>query len=190
MTRWYALAVAVALCASGVWAADAAKKEGAGVLNHKMKTLAGKDVDLAQYQGKVILVVNVASRCGYTPQYKGLQALHDKYGKDGLVVLGVPCNQFGAQEPGSSDDIAEFCKTKYSVSFDLLEKVDVNGSGACSFYKELTAVDAKPKGAGPVKWNFEKFLIGRDGSVLGRYPSSVGPDDDALVKAIEGALKK
>jgi len=191
MSRWLAfVAAAVVFSASGVWAADAPKKEGAGVLNHKMKTLAGKDIDLSQYKGKVILVVNVASRCGYTPQYTGLQALHDKYGKDGFVVLGVPCNQFGSQEPGTSQDIAEFCKSKYSVSFDMLEKVDVNGEGACAFYKELTAVDAKPKGAGPVKWNFEKFLIGRDSAVIGRYPSSVAPDDEKLAATIEAALKK
>jgi len=191
MSRWFAvMAVAGVVMAGGVWAAEAAKKEGAGVLNHKMKTLAGKEISLSQYQGKVILVVNVASRCGYTPQYTGLQALHDKYAKEGLVVLGVPCNQFGAQEPGTSQEIAEFCQGKYSVTFDMLDKVEVNGDGACSFYKELTAVDAKPKGSGPVKWNFEKFLIGRDGQVIGRYPSSVGPNDDTLVTAIEAALKK
>ena len=186
MSRWLAVtAAAVVAMTSGLAAA-----EGTSVLNHKMKTLAGKDLDLAQYKGKVVLVVNVASYCGYTKQYTGLQALQAKYGKDGFVVLGVPCNQFGAQEPGSSTEIAEFCKSKYNVSFDLTEKVDVNGAGACEFYKQLTAVDAKPKGAGPVKWNFEKFLLGRDGSVIGRYPSSVAPEDAEFQKTIETALKK
>ncbi len=186
MSRWLALAAtAFAVSASSLFAA-----EGSSVLNHKMKTLAGKDLDLNQYKGKVVLVVNVASFCGYTKQYTGLQALQEKYGKDGLVVLGVPCNQFGAQEPGSATEIADFCKSKYNVSFDLTEKVDVNGDGACAFYKQLTALDTKPKGAGPVKWNFEKFLIGRDGGVIGRYPSSVAPEDADFQKTIEAALKK
>jgi glutathione peroxidase len=180
-----AVAVAVSM-AGGVLAAD----KGAGVLGHKMKTLAGKDVDLGQYKGKVVLVVNVASRCGATPQYKGLQAMYEKYKDQGLVVLGVPCNQFGKQEPGSAAEISEFCTSKYNVTFDMLEKVDVNGEGACAFYKELTAVDTKPKGAGPIGWNFEKFIIGRDGQVASRFGTRVAPEDKDLISAVEAALKK
>jgi glutathione peroxidase len=189
MNRWWSGLAAVAMTVSMAGGLVAAEKD-AGVLNHKMKTLAGKDVDLSQYQGKVVLVVNVASRCGATPQYKGLQAMFEKYKAQGLVVLGVPCNQFGKQEPGSAAEISEFCTSKYNVTFDMLEKVDVNGENACSLYKELTAVDAKPKGAGPIGWNFEKFIIGRDGKVAGRFGTRVAPEDADLISAVEAALKK
>lgn len=165
------------------------EKEVPPVLQHKMKALDGEEVELAKYAGKVILLVNTASECGYTPQYEGLQKLHEKYGEDGLVVLGVPCNQFGQQEPGSEKEIAKFCTDNYKVTFDMLAKVDVNGDKACDLYKELTAEDVKPAGKGPVKWNFEKFLIGRDGKTIGRYPSKVEPESDELTGAIETALK-
>lgn len=167
----------------------AADKEGY-VLDHKMKTLAGKEVNLNDYKGKVVMVVNVASKCGLTPQYKELEALHEKYGKEGLVVLGVPCNQFGGQEPGSAADISEFCATKYGVKFDLLEKVEVNGDGACALYKQLTATDAKPTGSGKISWNFEKFVIAKDGTVAARFAPRTAPDDAAVVKTIETELKK
>lgn len=166
------------------------KKEAPAVLKFKMKSLAGKGVDLAKYRGKVLLLVNVASECGYTPQYKGLQALHDKYSTDGLVVLGFPCNQFGQQEPGSPQEIAAFCEKNYGVTFDMFEKVEVNGKDACGLYKHLTAKETNGKFAGPIKWNFEKFLIARDGTVVGRYESGVEPDSDALAKAIRVALAK
>lgn len=178
-----ALLVAVAMTTS-------ASADDGYVLDHKMKTLSGKDVDLADYKGKVVLLVNVASKCGLTPQYKELEALHEKYGKDGLAVVGVPCNQFGGQEPGTADQISEFCTTKYGVKFDMLEKVDVNGESAAPLYKELTATDTKPVGSGKISWNFEKFLIGKDGKVVARYSPRTKPDDAEIVKTIETELKK
>jgi glutathione peroxidase len=180
-----ALSASLAVAALAV-AAD--KKEVPPVLNFTMTSLAGKPVELSQYQGKVVLIVNVASECGYTKQYKGLQALHDKYAKQGLVVLGVPCNQFGEQEPGTAADIAKFCEANYKVKFDMLDKVEVNGAGACPLYKHLTGKDAKF--AGPIKWNFEKFLIAKDGTVVGRFGSAVEPESEKLAGAIEGELKK
>jgi glutathione peroxidase len=155
-----------------------------------MKTLAGTEVDLSQYQGKPILIVNVASRCGYTPQYKGLQALHDKYAKDGLVVLGVPSNDFGKQEPGTSEEIAEFCEKNYGVKFDMLEKVVVKGPDKVPLYKYLTAKETDPKFAGEIKWNFTKFLISRDGAIVARFEPGVKPESEKLTKAIEAELSK
>jgi len=160
-------------------------------IDFKIKTLAGKEVDLAkQYQGKVLLVVNVASKCGLTPQYKDLQALYEKYQDRGLCVLGFPCNQFGQQEPGTPTEIQQFCTLNYAVKFDLFGKVDVNGDGACALYKHLTTLDAKPKGAGKVGWNFEKFLVGRDGKVVGRYEPRTTPNEPQLIQDLERELAK
>lgn len=163
-------------------AADAHK-----VTDFKVKSLAGEEVDLGKYKGKVLLIVNVASRCGATPQYEQLQELSAKYKSEGLMVLGFPCNQFGAQEPGSAEQIAKFCKDNYNVSFDMFEKIDVNGEAAAPIYKLLTSHEP---GAGPVKWNFEKFLIGRDGNIVARFKTSVRPDAPEVVKAIEAELAK
>nr|WP_197526374.1 glutathione peroxidase [Botrimarina colliarenosi] len=153
-----------------------------------METLDGEPVELAEkYAGKVVLFVNVASKCGFTKQYDGLQDLHAKYGDQGLVVVGVPCNQFGGQEPGTADEIAQFCSSTYGVEFDMLGKVEVNGEGQCPLYAYLTKESPYP---GPIKWNFEKFLIGRDGEVTGRYASRVTPDSVELVADIEHELAK
>jgi glutathione peroxidase len=157
-------------------------------LNFTVKDIAGKDVDLAKYKGKVLLIVNVASECGLTPQYEGLETLHEKYADKGLAVLGFPCNQFGGQEPGSEADIQKFCKTNYKVQFDMFSKIDVNGDKQSPLYKHLTAQDVKPKGAGKVSWNFEKFVIGKDGKVIARFEPKTSPNDAALVKTIEDAL--
>jgi len=180
---WIAAAM-VAASFTLVFAADGAK-EG-NVLSHKMKSLDGKEVDLQKYKGKVVLFVNVASECGYTKQYTGLQELHAKYQAKGLEVVGVPCNQFGGQEPGTAKEIADFCEAKYKVKFDMLEKVDVNDVGACALYKQLTS----GKFAGPIKWNFEKFLVGRNGEVVARFGSGAEPMGAAVVKAVEGELEK
>jgi glutathione peroxidase len=158
------------------------------VLNFKMKALDGKEVDLAKFQGKVVLIVNVASECGYTPQYKGLQELYDKYGKDGFVILGVPANEFGGQEPGSDEEIGKFCKSKYGVTFPMTSKVVVKGAGICPLYQYLTSKDTNPKFAGDVKWNFTKFLVGKDGQVIERFEPKVEPKD--IAPAVEGELKK
>ncbi|HEY1858764.1 MAG TPA: glutathione peroxidase [Gemmataceae bacterium] len=159
-------------------------------LNFTMKGLDGKDVDLSKYQGKVVLVVNVASKCGFTPQYKGLQSLHDRYASEGLVVLGVPANNFGKQEPGTNEEIAKFCDSKYSVKFDMLAKVSVKGDDECPLYKYLTSKETDPKFAGDIKWNFTKFLINRKGDVVGRFEPKVDPQSDELMKAIEVELEK
>lgn len=148
----------------------------------------GKETSLKAFDGKVVLLVNVASQCGYTPQYKGLEALYRKFKDKGLVVVGVPCNDFGAQEPGSANDIKEFCSTKYQVTFPLLEKIHVKGSEQHPLYTALTG--PKATFPGDVKWNFGKFLIARDGSVLKRFDSGVAPDSADLTTAIEAALAK
>lgn len=155
-----------------------------------MKSLSGKEVSFSKYQGKVVLLVNVASQCGYTPQYEGLQALHKRFAKDGLVVLGVPSNDFGRQEPGTDGEIAEFCKKNYGVEFDMLSKVVVKGEGQCPLYKFLTDKETNSASPGPISWNFEKFLVGRDGKIVGRFKSDVSPESPKLVDAIEAALAK
>lgn len=148
--------------------------------------LDGAPIEADQLNGKVVLVVNVASRCGFTPQYAGLEQLHDTYGARGLQVVGVPCNQFGGQEPGDAEQIATFCEKNYGVSFTMLEKQDVNGKDRSPLYGFL--VDS-PVGKGQrVQWNFEKFLVGRDGQVIGRWGSRTTPSDPALIAAIEQAL--
>jgi glutathione peroxidase len=162
-----------------------------GPLGVTMKTLDGKEVNLAKkYKGKVVLLVNVASECGLTGQYEPLQALHAKYADDGLAIVGVPCNQFNSQEPGTSAEIAEFCKANYGVEFDLLSKVEVNGEKAVPLYAWLTSKEKNPKFAGPIKWNFEKFLINRDGQVVARFEPRVRPESPEVVKAIEAELAK
>ena len=164
-----------------------AAETGGTPLAGEMKGIDGKAVDLASYKGKVVLVVNVASRCGYTGQYAGLQKLYDSHKDKGLVVLGFPANDFGAQEPGSDAQIAEFCSAKYGVTFPMFAKITVKGPDKAPLYKTLTD-SADPKGE--VSWNFEKFLIGKDGTVIGRFKSGVAPDDAKLVQAIEAALAK
>ncbi len=150
--------------------------------------LEGAPFDVASLKGKAVLVVNVASRCGFTPQYEGLQALYEQHKDHGLVILGVPCNQFGGQEPGSADEIASFCKMNYGVDFPLLEKQDVNGAQRSALYQFV--VGSEVGGGRPVKWNFEKFLISPTGEVVGRYASSVDAADPKLLAAVESVLPK
>ena len=188
MIRTLTLA-AVVFCAC-VGTGISEDKKMSGPLEFKMKAIDGKEVDLAQYKGKVVLFVNVASACGYTPQYKGLQGLYEKYGKDGLVVVGVPANEFGRQEPGTDAEIAQFCETKYKVTFPMMSKVVVKGEGSTPLYAFLTGKDSNPKFSGDIGWNFEKFLIGRDGTVVGRFKSGATPDGKELTGAIETELAK
>jgi glutathione peroxidase len=150
--------------------------------------LDGAAFDLGQLKGSAVLVVNVASRCGLTPQYEGLERLQREYGDRGLRVLGVPCNQFGGQEPGTAGEIAEFCSTTYGVTFPLTEKVEVNGEGRHPLYELLTAVPDADGDAGDIRWNFEKFLIDSDGAIVGRFRPQTLPQDPALIAAIEAAL--
>ena len=159
--------------------------EAASPLTGTMKRIDGKPQDLSAYNGKVVLVVNVASQCGYTRQYAGLQKLYDSYKDKGLVILGFPANDFGAQEPGTDLEIANFCSSQYGVTFDMFSKITVKGPNKAKLYEALTT-SATP--TGEVGWNFEKFLIGRDGEVVGRYKSGVAPDDAKLTSAIESAL--
>jgi glutathione peroxidase len=149
-----------------------------------VRALDGSELDLGQFKGKAVLVVNVASRCGFTPQYKGLQALWAERGADGLVVLGVPANEFGAQEPGTEADIKGFCDTTYGVTFPMTRKLVVKGEGQHPLYAWLTAAD----GAGDVRWNFEKFLVGKDGAVVSRFRSNVAPESRELRAALDVAL--
>lgn len=158
-------------------------------LDHKLKTIDGEEKNLADYKGKVVVIVNVASKCGYTKQYETLQKLYAQHEKDGLVVLGVPCNQFGGQEPGTEKDIKEFCSSKYSVTFPMFSKIDVNGDKADPLYKYLTAQKVSDK-TGAIKWNFEKFVVGKDGKLVARYGSKTDPLDKEFVSTIEAALKK
>jgi glutathione peroxidase len=169
---------------------DKGDKKVAPALNFKMKSLDDKDVDLSQYQGKVVLIVNVASKCGYTPQYKGLEKLYEKYSKDGLVVLGVPANEFGRQEPGSNEEIAKFCESKYGVTFPMMAKVVVKGRGICPLYQHLTSKETDPKFSGDIKWNFTKFLLGRNGAIVQRFEPKVTPESKEMTEAIETELQK
>ena len=157
-------------------------------LDQTMKSLDGEKIDLSKYKGKVVLIVNTASECGLTPQYEGLQELYEKHKDQGLVVLGFPCNQFGKQEPGSAKEISEFCTTNYGVTFTMFDKVEVNGDGACELYKQLTKLDLEPAGSGKIKWNFEKFLVNRDGQPVARFAPKTAPDDDDFVAAVEALL--
>ncbi|MDF1666639.1 MAG: glutathione peroxidase [Planctomycetota bacterium] len=187
MKRTTLALMTAALLLTGLCQADAKDKKVPDVLKFTVKSIDGKAVKLSKYQGKVILVVNVASNCGFTPQYSELQKLHKKYGSKGLAILGFPCNQFGRQEPGSEAEIKKFCESKYNVEFDMFSKVDVKGSKQSDLYAYLTKNSKK---TGNVRWNFEKFLIGRDGKIIGRYKSGIAPNSKTLIGAVEGALAK
>ena len=151
-------------------------------------SLAGDDVPLRRFEGQVLLIVNTASACGFTPQYKGLEALHQAFAPRGFSVLGFPCNQFGGQEPGTAAEIGEFCSVNYGVTFPMFEKIEVNGPGRHPVYAELTEVPDADGEAGDIQWNFEKFLVGPDGSVLGRFRPRTDPEAPELVAAIEASL--
>lgn len=151
------------------------------------QTLNGETVDLARFRGQVMLIVNTASECGFTPQYAGLQALHERYAGQGLVVLGFPCNQFGKQEPGDASAIGAFCERNYGVSFTVFDKIEVNGDGAHPLYRFLKSSAPGVLGTEGIKWNFTKFLVGRDGQVLDRYAPTTKPED--LQQDIEKALQ-
>jgi glutathione peroxidase len=158
----------------------------ASVYDVPLKDIDGKDTSLKAYQGKVLLVVNVASKCGLTPQYKALEALHEKYKDKGFTVLGFPCNQFAGQEPGTNEEIKQFCSSKYNVSFPLFDKLEVNGPNRHALYTQLAGKDSPFPG--DIKWNFGKFLVGRDGKIIKRFEPRVTPDSPEITKAVEEAL--
>jgi glutathione peroxidase len=154
------------------------------IYEFNMNSIDGKPAPLADLKGKIVLVVNVASRCGFTPQYTGLQALYEKYKAQGFVVVGIPANNFGGQEPGTNEEIKTFCSSKYNITFPMYSKVSVAGDNKAPLYDYLTGT-----GGGEVKWNFTKFLVGRDGKVISRFESKVTPESAELVSAVEKALK-
>ena len=158
------------------------------LLDVKLPTLSEDGVSLCRYEGKVLLVVNTASQCGYTPQYKELEALHRRFKDKGLVVIGFPSNDFGGQEPGSNKEIANFCEVNYGVSFPMFAKLEVNGANAHPLYAWLTSQATSPEGSGPIKWNFGKFVIGPDGQVVARFAPTVAPEAPELVATIERTL--
>jgi glutathione peroxidase len=186
MLRRFALVAVAATLFAQTTAIQGADKV-TGPLSFTMNSLQGKPVNLANYKGKVVLMVNVASECGLTGQYEQLQALHQKYGAQGLAVAGFPANEFGAQEPGSDQQIATFCKDNYGVTFDMFSKIVVKGEGIHPLYAHLTKESKFP---GAIGWNFEKFLIGRNGEVVARFKPNVSPDDPEVVSAIEAELAK
>ena len=154
----------------------------------ELQTLAGSPASLGEFAGSAILVVNVASQCGLTPQYAGLQRLHDRFAERGFTVAGFPCNQFGGQEPGTADEISEFCSVNYGVTFPLFAKIDVNGPGRHQLYSELTAVPDAEGQAGDIQWNFEKFLVDGDGKIVARFRPLTEPEAPEVVAAIEEQL--
>ena len=185
-----ALGLVAALATTGLAAEKKEAKDVPPTLAFEVKSLDGEKVDLSKYLGKVVLIVNTASECGLTTQYEGLQAMHEKYGKDGLAVLGFPCNQFGKQEPGSAKEISKFCTENYGVTFDMFEKVDINGDDAAPLFKYLTSEKTNPKFAGPIKWNFGKFLVDREGNVVARFEPTVAPESKELTAAVSKELEK
>lgn len=176
------LVSATLLCTASLFAEPATKLQ-----EIPLKDIHGKETSLGAYKGQVLLVVNVASKCGLTPQYKALEAVHQKYKGKGFSVLGFPCNDFGSQEPGTNQEIKEFCSTKYAVTFPLFDKLHVKGPEQHKLYAALTGTTSPYPGE--IKWNFGKFLIGKDGQILKRFEPKVAPDSPEVIDAIEAALK-
>jgi glutathione peroxidase len=185
MTHAHILAIVVCLAfalATSAGADDKATATQPSPLDNTVKDIDGKDVNLADYKGKVVMIVNVASKCGYTKQYDGLEALYKKYSDQGFVVLGFPANNFKGQEPGTNEEIKNFCTSKYNITFPMMSKISVKGDDQHPVYKTLTSEK------GEVTWNFNKFLIGKDGKIIEHFDSKVKPDDEKLTSAVESAI--
>ncbi len=192
------LAFAAALVCAAIFAislssrASGARHSGAGInsiYDFSLKDIDHKEVNLGQYRGKVVLMVNVASRCGFTPQYEGLQKLYLKYKDRGFVILGFPANNFLAQEPGSDEEIKTFCSTRYSVTFPIFSKISVKGDDIHPLYKFLTSKETNPDFGGDIKWNFSKFLLDKNGKIIARFEPAVKPESDQVIQAIEKSLQ-
>ena len=192
LNRKTALVLAGAFVLSGALAlgtrSQAEEKKVAPALDFTMKDIDGKDVKLSKYQGKVLLVTNVASKCGNTKQYASMEQMYQKYKGQGLEILAFPANEFGKQEPGTDKEIKEFCTAKYNVSFPMFSKIVVKGEGQHPFYKHLTSKETDPKFGGDIEWNFDKFLINRKGEIIGRFKHNMDPMQPAVVTAVEAAL--
>jgi len=170
--------------------ARAADNKPKTIHDFTLKAIDGTAIPLARYKGKVLLVVNVASRCGNTPQYKGLEALYRKYKDRGFVVLGFPANNFGQQEPGSNEEINAFCRTTYDVSFDMFSKISVKGSDQDPLYRFITSPETNPQFSGEVRWNFQKYLVNRSGAIIGKFASGDDPLSEKIISAVETALSQ
>jgi glutathione peroxidase len=179
------LALALVLSAAATVLAAATS-----VYNFTLKSIDGQSVSLSTYHGKVLMLVNVASKCGFTPQYTALESLYEKYKDKGLVIVGIPANNFGGQEPGTNEEIKKFCSTKYNVSFPMMAKVSVKGDDKTPLYTFLTDKGTDPKFAGDIQWNFTKFLFDRNGNPVARFEPKVTPDSPEVIAAIESALKQ
>jgi glutathione peroxidase len=188
LTTFGALTALLALAPLSVVSADDPAKKPASVLDYHVKDIDGKDVDLAKFRGKVLLIVNTASQCGNTPQYKDMEAIYEKYKDQGFEVLAFPANEFGSQEPGDNAEIKEFCTTKYKVSFPLFSKIVVDGPTIHPLYQFLTSHATDPKFAGKIQWNFAKFLVNRKGEIIDRFAPGEKPSTKKVTGAIEKAL--
>jgi glutathione peroxidase len=182
------LFVAAATLSTGAGSEIPKGGKQAVIYNFALKNIDGKEVSLSQYRGKALLLVNVASQCGYTPQYEGLQKIYAKYKDQGLMVLGFPANNFGAQEPGTDQEIKTFCSTRYNVTFPMFSKISVKGPDKHPLYQYLTDAATNPKFGGEIKWNFNKFLIDKQGNIAGRFDSKDAPESETVVTAIEKVL--
>lgn len=183
-----AFAVPALIVARSASADDEPSKKAGSVLDFKVQDIDGKPVDLAKFKGDVLLVVNTASKCGYTPQYQGLEAIYEKYKRQGFSVLAFPANEFNKQEPGSDSEIKQFCTSKYNVTFPLFSKIVVKGEGIHPLYQYLTSKETDAKFAGDIKWNFAKFLVNRKGEVIARFEPGDEPESAKVTTAIESAL--
>ena len=170
--------------------AAASMLAASNIYDFTLNSITGQPTPLAQYKGKVVMVVNVASKCGFTPQYKGLEALYKKYESKGLVILGFPANNFMSQEPGTNAEIQSFCSRTYNVTFPMFSKISVKGSDQAPLYQFLTDKKANPTTGGDIGWNFTKFVVGRDGKILARFDSAVDPESPEVIKAVEAALQQ
>jgi len=185
--------LAVVLTCAALMAQDGTASEEnkpLSVLSFTVQSIDGAAVNLSRYRGKVLLIVNTASRCGYTPQYAALEKIYQRYKDRGLAILAFPSNDFGGQEPGSNEQIREFCESKYNVTFDLFAKIAVRGQDQAPLYRFLTSRQTNPQFGGDIGWNFTKFLVGRDGRIVARYESKITPDSEAIIQAIEAELAK
>lgn len=190
MKRNLILSLFVLFAFTGLNLLEVASAKSAPLYSFKMKDIDGKAVKLKKYKGEVLLIVNTASKCGYTPQYEGLQVIYEKYKTRGFNILGFPANNFGSQEPGTEAEIKEFCSSKYKVTFPMFAKISVKGDDQDPLYKFLTSKETNPDFAGEITWNFNKFLIDRDGKVVARFSSKEKPDGEAVMQAIEKYLKE